>query len=185
MNRLGSSKGGASTPQSTPQRMTGVVLTRAAAALAHYCEHFRNKRRGQIEIAEKYRAASLNAASALENLEVDNNIVRIIAYRCLWIYIILSDLTILAPQTLVGTDWEDELRLLEVVDTVYLCSLLNCSPSRKNAVVDFLSSQSPTNRCHMESSATLLAKHGNQYDCLSFILLYPYFMATSSRKRLY
>ena len=50
-----------------------------------------------------------------------------------------------------------------MIDTVLLSALLHCHPSRRNAIVDFLSSVDPVNRCHLETSAILLAAQGNSF----------------------
>lgn len=57
-------------------------------------------------------------------------------------------------------DPEDELRRAQLLDTVLLFSLMNCSPIRRRAVIDLLSQ---SNRCHIESCSILLASHGNTY----------------------
>jgi MinD-like ATPase involved in chromosome partitioning or flagellar assembly len=132
----GTRAGSSGTSVSTSARMTGVVLTRAAAAMVNYCHYYRMVIKSKVEVAEKYKAASMTAATALENLE-----------------------------TLVVSDWEDVLRIAEIIDTVLLCALINCSPSRRHLVIDLLSNASSPykNRCHMESSATMLASQGNAY----------------------
>lgn len=60
-------------------------------------------------------------------------------------------------------DFEEVLRLAELIDTILLSALLHCYPSRRNSVVDFLSSIDPINRCHMEASSNLLASQGNSF----------------------
>lgn len=129
------SASGRTVNNASSRTMTGVVLTRAAAAVVTYCNYYRMAIKSKVEVAEKYKAASMTAATALENLE-----------------------------TLVVSDWEDVLRISEVIDTVLLCALINCSPSRRHVVIELLSDASSSeNRCHMESSATMLASRGNAY----------------------
>lgn len=55
-------------------------------------------------------------------------------------------------------DPDEIIRLAELVDTVLLSSLIHCSTARK--VAEFLSQP---NRCHLESSAVILASQGNAF----------------------
>lgn len=48
----------------------------------------------------------------------------------------------------------------QLLDTMYLFALMNCSPDRKQAVIELLASP---NRCQIESCSVLLASHGNAY----------------------
>lgn len=52
------------------------------------------------------------------------------------------------------------LRKAEVLDTVLLSSLAQCSPPRRTAVVDLLST---SNSCHIESCSVILASQGNAF----------------------
>lgn len=80
-----------------------------------------------------------------------------------------------------GMDANTLLKMAEVLDTVLLTSFLRCSPARRSAVLELLSGSSAsysgtlitspstsssvciTNRCHLESSAGMLATMGNSF----------------------
>lgn len=57
-------------------------------------------------------------------------------------------------------DPEDARKAHELLDTVLLTSLIDCSPPRRAAVVDLLSGP---NRCHIESCSVLLASQGHSF----------------------
>ncbi len=57
-------------------------------------------------------------------------------------------------------DAEEEIRRAQLLDTVLLSALVNCSPSRRGAVVELLAGP---NRCQIESCSVLLASQGNSY----------------------
>jgi hypothetical protein len=52
------------------------------------------------------------------------------------------------------------IRKAEILDTVLLSSLAQCSPPRRTAVVDLLST---SNSCHIESCSVILASQGNAF----------------------
>jgi len=95
---------------SSSTKLSGVVLQRAAAALATFCAH--------------HRPALAQAADRVGG-------------------------------------GEEAASLAELVDTVLLFSLVHCSPPRKSAVIEVLSSG--PNRVHIESAAVLLASQGNAF----------------------
>jgi hypothetical protein len=57
-------------------------------------------------------------------------------------------------------DPEEARKAHELLDTVLLTSLIDCSPPRRAAVVDLLSGP---NRCHIESCSVLLASQGHSF----------------------
>lgn len=104
-------------------KLTGLVLQRAAAAMATFCTHHRGAVSQAAELAEKTKSAGIGAAADI-------------------------------------SDPDEAIRLSELVDTVLLFSLIQCSPPQRTAAVDVLSSK---NHCHIESSAVLLASQGNAF----------------------
>ncbi len=57
-------------------------------------------------------------------------------------------------------DPDEDIRLAQLLDTMYLFALMNCSTIKRSVVIDLLSSP---NRCQIESCSVLLASHGNAY----------------------
>ena len=60
---------------------------------------------------------------------------------------------------LLQSDPDDAIRAAELVDTVLLSALVHCSPPRRSAVIELLSSPAG-NRCNIECCSVILAQQG-------------------------
>ena len=60
------------------------------------------------------------------------------------------------------SDPDEAIHAAELVDTVLLNALVHCSPTRRTAVIDFLSSPAG-NRCSIECCSVILAQQGVAY----------------------
>lgn len=122
-------------------RLSGVILNRAASALATFCEHHR---------------AAVNAAanSVVEARQLANNNMTSSAAA------LTASASSAAPLDGGCADSDERIRVSVLVDTVLLVAHMACNPPRKSAVTDLVSSQ---NRCHIESCSVILASHGNAF----------------------
>jgi hypothetical protein len=129
-------------------------LQRAAAAVVTLCEHYRPKMMKRAVAAEKTRESGIlgsSSASATHRSSVHGGFSSMKGNP----YDNVADEDeeyILEP--------EEDLKRAQLLDTMYLFALMNCSPVRRAAVIDLLSGP---NRCQIESCSVLLASHGNQF----------------------
>jgi hypothetical protein len=123
-------------PPSPLQRLSGVILQRAASALLSFCEHYRaeGSRAADLALQQRALAAQSNVPGLLDGA--------------------------LELRDMGAYDSDERVRTAALLDTVMLSANMICSPPRKQAVVDLVSG---ANRCHLESCSVILASYGNAF----------------------
>ena len=140
-------------------KLTDVILQRAAIALVQYCEYYRNTNyiKDKIELAEKFRN-SLNQNNSTNNLNSNfnsnfnsnnnnnNNS--------------MNSMNQMNNEMLENSEYGEIFRLIEIIDTVLLSALLACYPIKLNSIIQLLSNK---NYCNIIISTELLVINGTNY----------------------